>query len=706
MRKSIIIFTVFLVSFNIVFASKVSKNDAQKAAITFYKNQYNKLNEAAGLIPFKIVSSYVISENGTELIYVYNFDNLGYIVMSTDNNITPVLAYSFTTQYDPSSVISPFEMWIDYYKNQIKRVLSDKSYNNNEAQNQWKSLLEGKVFTKNTKSVSPLVTSKWNQGQVYNVECPADTAGPGGRCVTGCVATCMGQLMYYYRFPQTGTGSFSYVHPVYGTLSADFGNTTYDWDAMCDAPSKPNGAIGKLLAHCGVGVSMNYGPNSSGMYNYSAADVLKTYFKYSSDVRYVFRDSTNIRWDSLIVAQLDKKMPLYYAGWSVPNINGHAFVCDGYQDTTYFHFNFGWGGSYDGYFYLNALSPGGNNFNLAQELIINIYPDTTLYSYPAYCSNQKLLTALEGSIEDGSGPIDKYLNNTNCSWLISPAYDSITSIILQFGRFKTSQSFATVKIYKGNSTSDPLVGTYTGLQLPNNLTVNGKQVLITFTSAFDTIRENGFLINYTTNLPNYCSTFKLINTSNGNFSDGSGSYRYNPNTNCKWLIYPTNTAGSITLHFNNFDTELNDDVLKIKGASSVVVLATFSGSNFPQSFTINGNQTTLEWITNYKNEFQGWDISFTTSGVGINTNDKIANILVYPNPASEILYISLNSEYCDELICEIFTIEGKKVLSDKIETSNGVTSKALNINNLSKGIYLLKLTDKNGENYKQKITIM
>lgn len=706
MEKKFILFIVLLALFNSLFAAKISKNDAKKAAINFYKNQYVKHDKSGKTINFKINNSSTISDSGIDLIYVFNFESLGYILMSTDDNIAPVLAYSFATQYDVSSMIAPFEMWVEYYKNQIKSLLTKKFYNNERAQNQWNSLIEGRLNKSYPKSVSPLITSKWNQGQVYNVECPSDTAGPGGKCVTGCVATCLGQLMYYYRFPQSGTGTFSYVHPVYGTISANFGNTTYDWDGMCDVPSKPNGSIGKLLAHCGVGVSMQYGPNSSGMYNHSAAYVLKTYFKYSNDVRYVFRDSTNLRWDSLIVAQLDKKMPLYYAGWSVPNVNGHAFVCDGYQDTTYFHFNFGWGGSYDGYFYLNALSPGGSNFNLAQELIINIFPDTSLYSYPTYCSGQKTLTSLEGSIEDGSGPINNYLNSSNCSWLVSPAYDSINSITLQFKKLKTTLGEGIITVYKGSSINDPVIGEYSGTLIPNNLTVNSKQVLITFKSSSDTQISDGFLINYTANLPNYCSSFKLINASSGSFGDGSGSYRYNPNTSCKWLIYPTNPAISITLQFNNFDTELNDDILKIKGSSSVVVLATFSGNNFPQSFTINGNQTTLEWLTNYKNEFQGWDISFITSGVGVNTNEKIKNIIVYPNPVSELLNISFNSEIPEELYCEIFTIEGVNVFSEKFSVNNGVTNKVISVGNLSKGIYLLKLTNKNGENYKQKISLL
>jgi hypothetical protein len=113
-------------------------------------------------------------------------------------------------------------------------------------------------------------------------------------------------------------------------------------------------------------------------------------------------------------------MPLYYAGWSVPNINGHAFVCDGYQNGDYFHFNFGWSGSDNGYYYLDNLTPGGNNFNLAQELIINIYPDTVNYTYPPYCSGSTSLTYKQGSFTDGSGPARDYLQGTDCSWLINP----------------------------------------------------------------------------------------------------------------------------------------------------------------------------------------------------------------------------------------------------------------------------------------------
>ena len=39
-----------------------------------------------------------------------------------------------------------------------------------------------------------------------------------------------------------------------------------------------------------------------------------------------------------------------------------------------FHFNWGWGGSGDGYFALNALTPTGKNYSFNKRAIIKIQP--------------------------------------------------------------------------------------------------------------------------------------------------------------------------------------------------------------------------------------------------------------------------------------------------------------------------------------------
>ena len=81
----------------------------------------------------------------------------------------------------------------------------------------------------------------------------------------------MAQVMRYYSYPQQGRGTHSYFHPAFGTLSVDYGNTTYDWANMVNDLSQNyynrysfSHAIAKLIYHCGVGVDMDYNPNESG----------------------------------------------------------------------------------------------------------------------------------------------------------------------------------------------------------------------------------------------------------------------------------------------------------------------------------------------------------------------------------------------------------------------------------------------------------
>ncbi|NVN95742.1 MAG: C10 family peptidase [Bacteroidetes bacterium] len=700
-----IIFFLFFVSFiNMQYAAIVPIETAKKLALNFYAQKFKEANSQIITKDIFISESYTISDNNIAVFYIFNIADYGYILISGENNTTPILAYSFESTYHPNNVIPAFKMWMDAYKKSILYARKNNLSANNEIKNRWLSITNTNNEKNSSKSVSPFIHSKWDQDNNFNIKCPADAAGPGGHCVTGCVATCLGQLMYYYRFPSHGKGNYSYTHNVYGNLSADYENTYYKWDAMCDVPTKPNLAISELISQSGIGVDMHYSANSSGMYNHSAAYVLKTYFKYSPAVRYVFRDSTNLRWDSLMITQLDKKMPLYYAGWSVPNVDGHAFVCDGYQDTTYFHFNFGWSGVSDGYFYLNALSPGNNNFNLAQELIINIYPDTALYTYPSYCGGQKTLTATEGSIEDGSGPINNYQANSNCIWLITPVGDSISSLNFNFSSLQTKLNHGIVKIYKGINSSAPLMGSYSGDSIPTSVSFNGKEAFVSFTSDNDSLFA-GFFINYKATTPDYCSSYKYLNTTSGTFTDGSGNKKYNPNTYCTWKISPNTPTTNITLHFINFTTEANKDILRVKTFFPDSVLATFSGSNIPQDFTVNSDEAIIEWISDYENEFAGWEISYTSSNVGINAITGIENIFVYPNPVDKTLNIMMNITDKQDVMFDIYSMEGKLIYSENRKNLFGKIKEEINLNNIKSGIYLLQLSNSKKEILRQKIIV-
>ncbi len=239
--------------------------------------------------------------------------------------------------------------------------------------------------------------------------CPEDPEGPGGHAYAGCVATAMSQIMYYWRYPETGQGSHGYYSD-YGWLEANFSETEYDWEAMQNVSDAKNPwAIGLLQYHAGVSVDMGYGPNGSGAWGSDARNSLVNYFRYP-DAHYMSRDDYNTtEWKEMIIEELDSNRPIAYYGYS--ESAGHAFVCDGYQDDFY-HFNFGWGGASNGYYALNDI----NGFHYWQQMITQIFPSDT--DYPNYNEGDFILNEISGSITDGSGPVYDHKSNTSASWLI------------------------------------------------------------------------------------------------------------------------------------------------------------------------------------------------------------------------------------------------------------------------------------------------
>jgi len=447
------------------------------------------------------------------------------------------------------------------------------------------------------------------------------------------VATALGQLLNYFRWPVTGVGSYAYECPPYGTLSADFENSAYDWDLMGNNLGHANPEVAEILYHLGVSVDMVYGPDGSGMYNHKAAYTLRTFFKFSPETQYVFRDSTTMDWDSLIVSHLERKIPLYYAGWSVPNLYGHAFICDGYQGENFYHFNWGWSGSYDGYFYTENLTPGGNNFNLAQELVINAMPDTNLYTYPVHCQGEKEFDVLSGTLDDGSGPLYPYANGSQCGWLIAPN-DSVNGITLNFHRFDLDTNDM-VTVYDGTDTSAAILGEFYGNELPASVTSTGGGMYIRFTSDEESV-SGGFLASFESEVPVFCSGNVTFNEQADTLSDGSGNWNYHDNTICRWWILPEGAA-SVTLFFTEFETEAGFDLLKIYDLQTQQLLAEYSGTypgGVPDPVTSPSGKMFLTWTTNSMNTAPGWTAYYESNLVDIKENEPQQKLKVFPNPST------------------------------------------------------------------------
>lgn len=673
-------------------SQQLSPAKASTLALNFFGERYTLHHPEKTAVPV-ILNQQEVEADGKLVLYAVNIAPEGYVLVSASRYTFPVLGYSLTGSYSGMNEPDNHKAWIRYFGRQLAFADEEKQANPEiiVARERWSRAPDRKFPTKQNRLVEPLLRTTWDQGNYYNAQCPADPGGPGGHCWAGCVASAVGQLMFYHRWPNQGTGSYSYTHPVYGEQYANFGETTYNWNGMETSLNGPNSHIALLLNHLGISFDMDYGPDGSGMWNHSAANSMRNYFKYGPQTQYIFRDTTTMNWDSILVANLDARKPLYYAGWeAVGSENGHAFVCDGYAPDNFYHFNWGWSSSYDGYFLLSALTPGGNNFNFAQEVIKDIYPDTLTYSYPEYCSESATLSTIAGTFSDGSNMVN-YLTNSDCYWLIQPDeqdFDSITSINLNFPLFDLGLNDR-IRIYQGADTTAALIAEFTGTNSPATINVPSDVILVRFTSD-EAETAGGFLGSYKSVLPVYCSGTTIFNDSAGLFDDGSGDKMYNNNAICKWKIIPENLV-PLKLTFESFSTQPEFDILRIYDLGNQQLIATFSGESVPSSLTIQSGKAYLVFMTNKEVTANGWAIRWAPEGTTGISEAGFQNAGIYPNPVDDQLWIQTGKYAGEPIEIKIFNAGGVLIRKENIPPINRHMIKT---DNLAAGLYILTITGK------------
>lgn len=398
MKKRTLFLLFFWVStFATAFAAPIDSLDAVRVAVSFYKS----VSMSSGAFTIVQTRTSVATNTGQTkvLYYVLNTQNRdnqdnsnteGYVIVAGDDAALPILAYSTQSNFNPKNVPSNMAKWLEGYANEMRDIIENKRADDATIRQKWQKL---RGDNQNTTvalrlGVTPLVATRWDQSPYYNALCPYDY-GASKRTPSGCVATAMAQIMKFWNAPSQGTGSHSYFHDTYGQQSANFGTTTYNWSAMPNSLSGSNSAIATLMYHCGVAVDMDYGPQGSGAYVISSGAptvqtseyALKNYFSYDpATLRGVARSSyTSANWVNLLKTELNAGRPILHTGHS--SEGGHAFVCDGYDNNDYFHFNWGWGGQSDGYFLNYALNPGSlgtgggsGGYNSKQQVLIGIKP--------------------------------------------------------------------------------------------------------------------------------------------------------------------------------------------------------------------------------------------------------------------------------------------------------------------------------------------
>ncbi len=324
----------------------------------------------AGFDARAIEQTIPLGDRNEPALYLFQYND-GFVVTSADDAVKPVLAYGFDTVVGSIEDNPAFRDYLLTLQQEIIEI-RQSGLDNSFTAIQWRDVLSNNIERNGTRSVAPLISTKWNQGWPYNMYCPVDAAGPGGHVYAGCVATAMGQVLKYWNWPITGTGTHSYYAQGYGNQSVNFGNTTYQWAQMPNSVHTPNDAVATLLYHLGVSVNMMYAPDGSGAYSAAVPSALIDHFRYATNAQQKMKSNfSSSVWEQMLRDELDSARPLYYSGSG--SGGGHAFNCDGYQGTNYFHFNWGWSGSYDGYYYVSNLNPG-STFNNYQGAVFNIMP--------------------------------------------------------------------------------------------------------------------------------------------------------------------------------------------------------------------------------------------------------------------------------------------------------------------------------------------
>ena len=364
MKKSIqtILFLLVLLTSTLsLSAQRVTKDAATQKAMAFL-TQLNR-KAAAARSTISKTPQLVLANNSDEL-YVFNDKaNGGYVVISGEERMPDVLAYSYDGLFDEDGMPCNMQAWLDNYAEQVKYLRTHP-----EANMKKKSLAE-------RRNIGPLLTCWFHQGTPYNNNCPEVD---GKRCVTGCVATAMAQIMYYWQWPKQTTN----VIPGYTTYELkidmpDIPVTTIDWDNMLgqyygnNYTEEQADAISTLMLLCGTSAKIEYRSDGSGASTNDAAYAFRHYFGYDDLLEEFYRHAYDSEiWEQMIYDELNDGRPVLYSGCYEDGY-GHAFVVDGYENN-FFHVNWGWGGAVA--YVLMTDAEGWEGFFHHQDAIVGIQP--------------------------------------------------------------------------------------------------------------------------------------------------------------------------------------------------------------------------------------------------------------------------------------------------------------------------------------------
>lgn len=322
--------------------------------------------------------------------YVFNADDGGFVIVGADSRQRDVLAYCTEGSFDATDMPCGLTALLEQYNREYE------SLGNSSSVLKAPSLAPAHI---QTQSVRPLIKTEWDQLVPYNNYCPTDPSN-NKRCYTGCVATAMAQVMYYFRYPSSPADSVvSYVSDYDDnrkiSLTKRLSTIPLNWSNMLQVyknvsyTNAQGNAVANLMYAAGLSVQMSYSSQASSAFCPDEAYALSHFFGYNDNVQYLRQKYfTSEAWIRLIEEELKAGRPVLYSGHSEPDddgkSSGHAFVVDGMDSEGRCHVNWGWSGKYQKtdtganiYYALSSFKPGSSDYTQDHEMVIGIDKTTT-----------------------------------------------------------------------------------------------------------------------------------------------------------------------------------------------------------------------------------------------------------------------------------------------------------------------------------------
>jgi len=428
--------------------------------------------------------------------YVFNVgNNDGFVIVSGDDRTTSILGYADQGSISDDTMPDGLRYLLNGYVEQME-WLDEHGVEGNEENNESDKACKARRLAAARTAIAPLIQTRWDQITPYNNNCPKIN---GEKTVTGCVATTLAQLMYYYQYPTEACNAIpgytlTTMDKDKQTYTTDLNGleaTTFNWDDMSKtygsgSSTDANAAVAKLMQYCGWSLQMIYGLSANGgssSYSECIPSAIKDYFGYDGGVHHTYRKNYNyVDWVNLIYSELAERRPVALGGQSAGG--GHSFVCDGYDTNDYFHINWGWGGSSDGYYRLSLLNPyeqgaGGSStldgFSFSQDAVIGIQPPisgTTDYclslealQFSGSDNNSSTKTITRENVSSNFTDIELYA--TLCSYKAGThSFDYAVQMVDSNGNVVHTLASADNNSMKFNTDLHPVL---TNLTIPSNV---------------------------------------------------------------------------------------------------------------------------------------------------------------------------------------------------------------------------------------------